>query len=127
MAIGIFTRLQNPNDIAQEHLEAAYDYEDQRNYERAIDSLKRGLDLVRRDNNRGGIVAINLNLARIYSKTNLGEKAISASNEALNTAEEIGDWVGAKRACEMLLEFYEKDEDGKRRYSKKLIEINRKL
>jgi tetratricopeptide (TPR) repeat protein len=127
MAIGIFIRLQNPNDIAQEHLEAAYDYEDQRNYERAIDSLKRGLDLVRRDNNRGGIVAINLNLARIYSKTNLGEKAISASNEALNTAEEIGYWVGAKRACEMLLEFYEKDEDGKRRYSKKLIEINRKL
>jgi tetratricopeptide (TPR) repeat protein len=127
MAIGIFTQLQNPNDIAQEYLEAAYDYEDQRNYERAIGSLKRGLDLVRRGYNKGGIVAFNLNLARIYSKKKDMGNAIESSENALKSAEEIEDWVGAKRAAEMLLEFYEKDEEKRKMFSKKLKSIEQKF
>jgi tetratricopeptide (TPR) repeat protein len=127
MAIGIFTQLQNPNDMAMEHLEAAYDYEDQRNYDRAIDSLKRGLELVRRGNNKGGIVAFNLNLARIYSKKKVQKNAIMSSEEALKTAEEIGDWVGAQRACEMLVDFYKKDDERRKRYSQKLKEIKGKV
>jgi tetratricopeptide (TPR) repeat protein len=126
-SLDILNRLQNPNDIALEHLEEAYDFEDLKRYDQAIGSLGRGLELLRGVNNRPGIVAFNLNLSRIYLKKKDKERAKKSGEAALRTAGDILDWVGAKKACEILIELHEKDEEGRRKYSQKLKEIERKL
>jgi tetratricopeptide (TPR) repeat protein/DNA-binding MarR family transcriptional regulator len=129
LALHNLDRLGNPSDIALEMMEQALDYEDSKKYEKAVGSLQKGLGIIRRGGDNKGLVAFNLNLGRIFQKKGDIENALKSSKDALSESEAIQDWVGANKACDILLELSKKirDEEGKKHYNLKLKEIKRKL
>lgn len=128
LSLHVFEQLGSTGDIALESMEQAFDYEDSKKVDKAISSLQKGLELVRKCEDRKGLVAFNLNLARLYSKKGDIQSAIKSSKDALSVAEEIQNWVGASKACEMLIEFFKSngDVEGRKRCIQKLKEIRRK-
>jgi tetratricopeptide (TPR) repeat protein len=129
LALHNLERLGNPDDMALELMEQALDYEDSKKYEKAIGSLQKGLGIIRRGGDNRGLVAFNLNLGRTFEKKGDIKNAIKYSKDALSVAEAIQDWIGATKACEMLVDLSKKegDEEGRKHYSKKLKDIKRKL
>jgi len=129
LALNNLERLGNPDDIALELMEQALDYEDSKKYEKAVGSLQKGLELIRRVGDNKGLVAFNLNLGRIFEKKGNIKNAIKYSKDALSVTEAIQDWIGTTKACEMLVDLSKKegDEEEKKKYSKKLKDIKRKL
>lgn len=129
LALYFYKELESEGDIGLELLTQAFDFEDSKKFDKAIESLKKGLDLVKKNGDQSGMVALNLNLARIYSKNKDLNSAIKSSKEAITLAEGIRDWVGAQRACEMLVEFLNKkgDEKEKKLYATKLKDIMNRI
>ncbi|UCE36921.1 MAG: tetratricopeptide repeat protein [Thermoplasmata archaeon] len=128
-ALEVFEKLGDTGSIPTELLEQGFDFEDSKKYDLAIMSLRRGLDLVKRVNDRHGEVAFFLNLARIYSKKADLHNAIRSSESALTLAEEIQDWIGANKACDILYELHNEqgNEKEKKIYSQKAKDIKKRM
>ncbi len=128
-ALEISEKLGDTGIIQTELLEQAFDFDDSKKYDFAIMSLKRGMDLVKRAKDKQGEVAFLLNLAGIHSKKGDLHNAVKSSESALSLSQEIRDWIGACKACEILYGLHDEqgNEKEKKRYSQIAEDVKKRM
>jgi tetratricopeptide (TPR) repeat protein len=95
-------------------------YFKQRNFQRAVEYYEKALEIERTDNNKLGILNVDINLGITYTKANQPAKAEAYLNEALSLSDELQAFTTLPTIYKSLAENYSKQGKMKEAYETQL-------
>lgn len=98
----IMEKENNRVELARKYLELGIIYENLKDYKNGILNMEKSLILLEEIKEIKGIIALNLNLGRIYKKNGNQGKAKLFYEKALNNAKKVKDKQGIQNAYEAL-------------------------